>query len=81
MAHQEDENLRATVLTKLRDSGDDAAVYLTNGVKLTGKIVSFDASGLMIRKSPVSAEMFIDRAATATITKNDQTQGGQKAPR
>ena len=72
----QDVRLRADLLKKLKEKGDEAAVYLTNGVKLTGKVVDFDHEGVLLSGNNKPNGMFVSFNATATITNND-TNGGR----
>lgn len=71
----QDVRLRATLLRTLKDKSEEAAVYLTNGVKLTGKVVDFDDTGVLLSGISKPHGMFISFAAAATITNNDSTGG------
>ncbi len=61
-------SLMDTALTGFQESGKDAALYLKNGIKLTGKIVKFDNTSILMSADD-SEGITIDRTAVSSVQK------------
>ena len=65
-------SLQSQKLQQLQDSGVPSSIYLQNGIRIIGRVVAFDATGITI-EPPEGAgleELVITRALVSSVAKS-----------
>lgn len=68
-------------LAAFKEKATELAIYLQNGIKLTGKVIEFDDQTLKITSRTPSAPMLIERSCVATVQQHIASEEVARRPR